>query len=40
MNHLASLLPEYEIIMNLDWVGKITGSQLIAEIGDVRSFFS
>ena len=38
MNHLASLLPEYEIIMNLDGVGKITGSQLIAEIGDVRRF--
>lgn len=38
MNRLASLLPEYELVMAMDGVGTITGSQLIAEIGDVRRF--
>ena len=35
MDSLASQLPEYETIMNLYGVGKVLGSQLIAEIGDV-----
>lgn len=38
MNRLASLLPEYELVMAMDGVGTITGSQLMAEIGDVRRF--
>lgn len=38
MNRLAALLPEYELVMAMEGVGKITGPQLIAEIGDVRRF--
>ena len=38
MNRLASLLPEYELVMSMDGIGKNTGPQLIAEIGDVRRF--
>lgn len=36
MDRLSSQLPEYETVMNLYGVGKMLGSQLIAEIGDVR----
>lgn len=36
MGRLSSILPEYEIVMELYGVGKVLGSQLIAEIGDVR----
>lgn len=35
MDILASQLPEYDTVMNLFAVGKVTCSQLIAEIGDV-----
>lgn len=35
---LAELLPEYEVVMSMYGVGKATGPQLIAEIGDVRRF--
>lgn len=38
MNRLAALLPEYELVMSMEGVGKITGPQLMAEIGDVRRF--
>lgn len=38
MYRLASLLPEFEIVMSMHGAGPITGSQLIAEIGDVRRF--
>ena len=38
MNRLAALLPEYELVMAMEGVGKITGPQLMAEIGDVRRF--
>ena len=38
MNRLASLLPEYELVMAMEGVGKITGPQLMAEIGDVTRF--
>lgn len=38
MNRLASLLPEYELVMSLEGVGQITGPQLMAEIGDIRRF--
>jgi transposase len=37
MDSLASLLPEYETVMSLYGVGKVICSQLIAEIGDVRT---
>ena len=40
MDTLASQLPEYETVMNLFAVGKVTGSQLIAEIGDVTKLKS
>ena len=40
MDALASQLPEYETVMNLFAVGKVTGSQLIAEIGDVTKLKS
>ena len=35
---LASLLPEFEVVMSIQGAGKITGPQLMAEIGDVRRF--
>lgn len=38
MNRLASLLPEYKLVMGMEGVGKITGPQLMAEIGDIRRF--
>lgn len=37
---LASMLPEYPIVMELFGVGPVTGPQLISEIGDVRRFTS
>ncbi len=40
MYRLASLLPEFEIVMSMQGAGKITGPQLMAEIGDVRRFTS
>lgn len=38
MNRLASLLPEYEVVMQMEGTGPITGPALMAEIGDVRRF--
>ena len=38
MNRLASMLPEYEIVMAQYGIGESFGPQLIAEIGDVRRF--
>jgi transposase len=35
---LASLLPEFDVVMAMQGAGEITGPQLIAEIGDVRRF--
>lgn len=35
---LASLLPEFDVAMELQGAGEITGPQLMAEIGDVRRF--
>ncbi len=35
---LASLLPEYDIVMAMQGAGPVTGPQLMAEIGDVRRF--
>lgn len=35
---LASLLPEFEVVMSIQGAGEITGPQLMAEIGDVRRF--
>ena len=40
MQRLASLLPEYGVVMQLQGAGPITGPQLMAEIGDVRRFTS
>ena len=40
MDLLASSLPEYDTVMSLFGVGAVLGSQLIAEIGDVRRFHS
>lgn len=40
MDALASQLSEYETVMNLFAVGKVTCSQLIAEIGDVTKLKS
>lgn len=40
MLRLASTLPEYYVVMDMQGVGDITGPQLIAEIGDVRRFKS
>lgn len=38
MQRLASLLPEYNIVMSMEGAGPITGPILMAEIGDVRRF--
>ena len=38
MNRLASMLPEYDLVMNMEGVGNNTGPKLMAEIGDVRRF--
>lgn len=40
MHRLASILPEYEAVMEMYGVGEITGPKLMAEIGDVRRFTS
>jgi transposase len=38
MKRLAGMLPEYPAVLAFRGVGEILGSQLIAEIGDVRRF--
>ena len=40
MQSLASMLPEYPVVMGMFGVGPTLGPQLIAEIGDVRRFYS
>ena len=40
MQSLASMLPEYPVVMDMFGVGSTLGPQLIAEIGDVRRFYS
>ena len=40
MQALASMLPEYPVVMDMFGVGPTLGPQLIAEIGDVRRFYS
>jgi len=40
MLRLAQLLPEYHIVMDMYGVGASLGPQLMAEIGDVRRFYS
>ncbi len=40
MQSLASRLPEYPVVMRLFGVGPALGPQLMAEIGDVRRFYS
>lgn len=40
MQSLASMLPEYPVVMDMFGVGPTLGPQLIAEIGDVRWFYS
>jgi len=38
MDQMASQLPEYSVVMEMDGVGHTLGPQLIAEIGDVTRF--
>ena len=38
MNHVASKLPEYPVIMAMYGVGASLGPQLMAEIGDISRF--
>lgn len=38
MQRLASMLPEYPVVMAMKGAGQVTGPQLMAEIGDVRRF--
>lgn len=40
MLHLAEALPEYPVVMQMYGVGPTLGPQLLAEIGDVRRFYS
>ena len=39
MQRLASLLPEYDIVMSMEGAGPVTGPILMAEIGDVAPPF-
>lgn len=38
LNRLASMLPEYETVMNMGGCGEVVGPLIMAEIGDVRRF--
>lgn len=38
MNSIASKLPEYEVVMGMTGIGISLGSQLMAEIGDIKRF--
>lgn len=38
MNRLATMLPEYPVVMGMYGVGATYGPQLMAEIGDIRRF--
>ena len=38
MERLASMLPEYSVVLGMTGVGTTLGPQLMAEIGDVRRF--
>lgn len=38
MLRLASLLPEFDVVMTMQGAGEVTGPQLMAELGDVRRF--
>jgi transposase len=38
MEHIASLLPEYETVLAMHGVGKTLAPQLIAEIGEISNF--
>ena len=40
MQEIASKLPEYQIVRNMNGVGEVLSAKLIAEIGDVRRFHS
>ena len=40
MHSLASQLPEYPVVMAMFGIGPTLGPQLLAEIGDVRRFYS
>jgi transposase len=40
MSNLAASLPEYDVVMKMFGVGSALGPQLMAEIGDVRRFYS
>ncbi len=40
MQRLATLLPEYPVVMEMFGIGPVLGPQLMAEIGDVRRFHS
>lgn len=40
MNRIASQLPEYPVVLSLHGVGTTLGPQLVAEIGEVRRFYS
>lgn len=40
MRRLATILPEYSVVMAMHGVGNTLGPQLMAEIGDVRRFYT
>lgn len=40
MRRLSAMLPEYDVVMAMHGVGDTIGPQLMAEIGDVRRFYS
>lgn len=40
MRRLSAMLPEYDVVMAMHGVGDTLGPQLMAEIGDVRRFYS
>jgi transposase len=38
MSEIASKLPEYEVVLDMNSVGKTTASQLISELGEINKF--
>ncbi|WP_347473450.1 transposase [Clostridium sp. CT7] len=40
MKELAKLLPEYDVVLNMNGVGERLAPRIIAEIGDVRKYYS
>lgn len=40
MKELAKLLPEYDVVLNMNGVGERLAPRIIAEVGDIRKYYS